>query len=327
TWADEEVDLVTGQTWKTSTAKEEIFDGKAFSTYPRTDQPFMKDWDEPQNIQLGYTPVLGLDYAHVLQTFASIGQVWNYDDNASSYVDDTSEANTPEGTAFSAFASTPAADDLLYVGLGNKFTQLDFFFATVGSGSPGFTWEYYNGSSWASFTPSDTTSSFVQNGVVSFSVPANWQKTSVNSSDSLYFVRVKIDGAFSTPPTVYQIIPRHVVSNNLTLRNIRWDEDGKVNFMNNDVPSGVMNLAVGYRYGYSSTPTLVDELSAIYVSIRAFVYVTGGSFDDVTSAQLGSKNVGVGEPYINMRESLQQLKDRRSEILRLLGERVDIVIG
>lgn len=328
TWADKEVEETTKRNWGTPTAYSQYFDGRAHKDYPTTDMPFVSDWDAPEYLVLDKTPVTGVNYIHIIQNNQPLSACYQYDNSEATYEDDTTEANSAEGTAFNPFATTPAANDIIYVGCSFKFTKANFIFSTVGVGAPTFTWSYWNGSSWTSFTPTtDGTSSFTSNGMVQFSLPANWTKVSVNSSTAYYWVRALIDGTFTTPPTLYNIVLKDVIADTVSLKEVDWEDWGKLSFTNYSIPNGTRNILINYNHGYTTTPDLIAELSAIYVGIRAFVYITGGSFDDVTSASLGSKSVSVGEPYINMREALKMLKDRAKEILRLVGQRYDIEVG
>ncbi|KKM74418.1 hypothetical protein LCGC14_1400490 [marine sediment metagenome] len=104
--------------------------------------------------------------------------------------------------------------------------------------------------------------------------------------------------------------------------------EGEIVFLGDTVPYGFANIRVSYTYGIASDDArvnLVQELATILAGIRAFVSVSGGTFDDVTSYTLGSKSVSVGEPWVNLREAITQFKARKDEILRLLGGRLDMV--
>lgn len=322
TWSDAEVNEITKRNWGAPQAFSEYFDGRRTSTYPTTDNPFMSDWDAPDSLCLDKTPITGINYVYILENNKPIDYLFNYDSSLGTYTDNTDEANTGEGTAFSSFASTPASGDVLYIGCSLKFYRANFRFAVLATGSPTFTWQYYNGS-WTTFTPTDNTSSFTANGEATWNVLGDWTKVAVNSQ-SLYWIRISISGAFTTSPTIYHLALKDVVSDSVALSAVEWESWGKISFPGYSIPDGTRNLLINYNHGYSTTPALVQELSAVHASIRALVYITGGSFDDVTSAQLGSKSVSVGEPYMNMREALNMLKMRSKELLRLLGERYDV---
>lgn len=84
-------------------------------------------------------------------------------------------------------------NDVLYIGLDNKFDEIQFIFSTPSSHSifqTTETWEYWNGS-WISFSPADDTNGFRQNGSLRFGNGglAGWATTTVNSITK-YFVRV-----------------------------------------------------------------------------------------------------------------------------------------
>ena len=133
TWADSEVDKSTGQYWGTPISVTEYFSSEKTNTYPHTDRPFADDWDSADYLVMKKVPITGVNYVWILTENLLAGQVWSYDDNLATYTDNTDEANSVEGTAFDAFADTPAANDILYVGASQKFHKLLFLFATLGS--------------------------------------------------------------------------------------------------------------------------------------------------------------------------------------------------
>ena len=119
---------------------------------------------------------------------------------------DVSESvNDPYNTTFpTAFtAASPSADDSFYIGSDNKFTFLYFNFETVGSGLTGV-WEYYNGSTWSTLTVTDATTGFTQNGVITFSSPADWFDISI-SEQIAFWVRFRLTATGGTSPALKYI--------------------------------------------------------------------------------------------------------------------------
>lgn len=142
------------------------------------------------------------DLISVLDFVLVIGKVFSTA-NDTSFTDNTTEARLNGGTTFTLFP-TPATGDRTYYGSSIKFTQLVFAFGTVGTTAT-YVWEYWNGSAWSTLTVSDGTTNFTTNGTVSWTAPANWATTSVNST-TLYWVRVRFTGsAPATNPLVNSV--------------------------------------------------------------------------------------------------------------------------
>ena len=80
-------------------------------------------------------------------------------------------------------------------------------------------------------------------------------------------------------------------------------------------PVGLQNVRVDIDYGFDSVPADIAELASILVAMRFLVEQMGGTFDDVTSYTMGSKTVGVGEPYVNIRATVERLEKRADRII------------
>lgn len=332
TRASARLDEITGRKWSTSTYTEYL-DGKARLGYPRTDRPFMSDRAEYDSINLKYWPVQSLQEIHFLNrhlnTWSSV-----LSDDGGSFTDNTSEANEVGGTAFDVLASTPASNDALYLGLPYKFLGAVTTLQTLGvdGGSLAVTWEYYNGSTWASLSnvTAGTTGSddFTASGKVTWDLPSAWTKTTVNGSNSLYFVRARLSaGSYSTAPTMWESYPdpNSVLQNEVSLRNVDFERWGELTFLNETISDGIRNIRVKYVAGVTSADEeyqLGYDLEVLLAALMCAVSITGGSFDDETSLKLGEKQVTIGESYVNVAEVVKQLQTEITELKRLLGERV-----
>lgn len=331
--AEYEVEILTGKTYDTPTSVTEYFDGSknVWLNYPTTDEPYMKDYDRPDFITLHYIPVTEITKVYFLDRGRGWSNVSSYDGSA--YTDNTSYANDVASTTFYVFSTLAKADDIIYFGSSNKFLGIITNLTTVGVSNDEFVvWEYYNGSSWVTFTPTDTTSgakSFTASGKFTWSMLANWNKTTVNSSTSLYFVRARIEsGNFTTVPIADEITldQDSAIDTEISIKSIDFTPQGRLTFLDNPLSSGVRNIRVDYKYGSNSVPSLIKELTALLVSVRAYAAVTGGSYDAMTSYTLGSKAVTIGEQYVNVREVVNQFQDRISRLLNIIGERVDLEV-
>lgn len=107
-----------------------------------------------------------------------------------------------------------------------------------------------------------------------------------------------------------------------------WWDHGKIQLITTSIPAGPgkKKVKVYYTYGYASVPRLIKSLSAVIAAIMAFVNLTGGSYDEITSYTLGPKSVSVGEPYMNMREAIKRLTERKERLLNQVGREFRTVV-
>jgi hypothetical protein len=116
--------------------------------------------------------------------------------------------------------TTPAADDStgdvpiftnngdeLYVGLSEPFDYVYFLLSTSASSDISPTWEYWNGSAWQTLEiTKNPTYDFTSSGRIEFIPPSDWQLTSVNGSENLYYLKVKRTAtSVTTTPIASQI--------------------------------------------------------------------------------------------------------------------------
>lgn len=123
-----------------------------------------------------------------------------------SFVDNSTEARLEGGTTFKLFQGPTQSNDEAYFGMTQKFERLRFDFGTPGveNTTITLTWEFWNGSSWTSLTPTDGTTKFTANGAVSWTISSltGWVANSVNSA-TRYWIRVRFTaGSWTTNPLV-----------------------------------------------------------------------------------------------------------------------------
>ena len=324
--ADAQIDKLTGQRWTTPTSKVEYRSGRKSLTYPTTDNPYMADWDAPDFIVLNDFPVTKITNAYFLNDPLMVEKVYNYDDSASTYTEYTKEANSSSESPFTLFAATPAADDLVYIGSSQMFLGLNVVLSTDGTGSPSISWEYYNGTAWTTMTTSETdsgSSSFTASGKFTWTHPYAWAKTSVNGVTA-YWVRAKVATGYTVAPICATFTIRDSIASTLEPRNLNYSSNGILTFHGIDVPNGTNNIRIDYYYGYDTTPDYITELSTLIASLQAFIFLTGGSYDNATSYVLGSKTVTIGQQYVNIREVLDQFNKRIDSILSMIGKRAHV---
>ena len=328
TVSDDEVDLVTNRKWDAATSIVEYRNGRKSLGYPTTDEPYQGDWDRPDFIVLEDGPVTKIDAVYFLERPQAVSNFFNYDDTGSAYTDYTDNVNSSSEDTFTLFAAVPAASDAVYIGSGNIFLGLDVNLSTVGTGSPVIDWEYWNGTAWVDLTETDTdtgASTFEASGEFTWSYPYGWATTSVNSETN-YWIRGVVSTGFTIAPICATMTIRDSVSQTLEPRNYQYENWGQMWFNDVDVPNGTRNIRIDYNYGSAATPTYITDLSILYAAVRAYVNLSGGSYDDATSYSLGSKSVTIGEVYVNIREVISQFKARIKEILDGIGRRSSVVV-
>jgi hypothetical protein len=321
--ADDEVDALTGKKWDGPTDVTEYFDGLRTLDYPHTDQLYAQINRAWEGIDLRKKDVTQVKAVYFLHD-AVVGQAWNYDANLATYTDVTDNTNDTTEDEFTIFAAVPAAGDLFYIGVGEKFLGIITSLTQVGTGTPAIVWEYYNGSTWAALTTTEVdenTATFEGTGRLTWEMPSSWEETTINSSDSLYFVRARLTTGYTIAPVCNSLAVKDVISSVIAPRSYKYDSWGRLVFTSDIVQDGIQNIRVDYSYGQETTPALISELTSVVVGIRAFVSITGGGYDDATSYSLGSKQVSIGEAYVNIREVLSQLTKRRNDLLNLFGSR------
>jgi uncharacterized phage protein gp47/JayE len=118
-----------------------------------------------------------------------------------SYQNISDECNLPFGSAVALAPTT--IGEATYVGAVDKFPMLWIQLLQVGIGGNGV-WEYWNGSAWVTLTATDNTNKLTATGALTFTPPADWLASKVNSV-FCFWVRFRLTGTFSTMPTTYHI--------------------------------------------------------------------------------------------------------------------------
>lgn len=325
--ADDEIDLLTGRKWDTATNITEYYSGRASSDYPTTDEPFQEDWDAPDFLVLDQTRVTKVNAIYFLNKPQPIAMFYNYDDGSATYTDKTDYINYTTEAPFNLFDDSPASNDYVYIGSEYTFLGLDVNLSTVGVGASTIDWEYYNGTTWTDITETETdtgSSTFTASGKFTWTYPYGWTKTAVNGY-TYYWIRGKLTDNYTTDPIVSTMTILDSVSEVLEPRQWLLRSSGIVKFMDIEIPNGSNNVRVDYTYGQATTPGYITELAILIAAIKAYVNLSGGSYDDATSYTLGSKSVTIGEVYVNIREVIDQYKKRVKEILDMVGRRTDLL--
>lgn len=120
-------------------------------------------------------------------------------------------------------------NDSIYVGESSSFFSLQVALATPSSANISAVFQFWNGSTWVTFVPTDGTAGFTRNGNIEFNkdalIAAGWVANSVNSV-SKYYIRIqRTENTIVTPPTEDTIILADGIQN-------QWDPDGLITVQN-----------------------------------------------------------------------------------------------
>ena len=145
----------------------------------------------------------------IASTGGALDRVWQFEDPAT-FVDETTDANSATAADWTIFPATESVGDYVAIGSEAPFASLTLTNTGgtqgVDGGSLAVAWEYWDGAAWTALTGvTDGTTGFtavVGVQTVTFTQPANWATTELNSTGGqLYYVRCRITaGDYSTNP-------------------------------------------------------------------------------------------------------------------------------
>lgn len=219
--------------------------------------------------------------------------IWVFDNSAGAYIDNSIEARSPTGTAFSIFADTA---DFLYIGLENRFDLAIFFLAA--NGSIGLrTWQYYDGNSWNTFVPG-TEYDFSGDGAERFDRLINWNAflftaTSPHAAtppDNItrYWIRCQV-ASVTTAPTVNRVVLREYAA-----------------YATADDVANILQL--GYKFASDTIPTKHVVEDYIHNAQSQIDFLTRKSW---------RPNIAYDEEHEFNRSGFQTIKNYPTNILEL----------
>jgi len=133
----------------------------------------------------------------------AVDHAWSYNANTATYTDETSDINDNIASDVQAPPiQTITEGDALYIGRSKVFNQVLIQTGTLGSYSGiSIVWEYWNGLAWTTLPGiSDGTNGFTKLvGTVSWGIPSDWVKYSVNGKN-YYWVRAR--AVFGAAPSI-----------------------------------------------------------------------------------------------------------------------------
>jgi len=328
TQAQAEVELVTGKTWDTLSDQTDYFKGWRRYDYPVTEGPYDVAYVQNDRVACKRYPIQDVYNVYMMNKPTTFNYVLN---QSASFTDITSDASSIIESPVTLFDSSPLSGYAVYFGSLDRFFGIEIDLKTVGVGTPTVTWQFYNGTTWETFTPTENiadVAEFKASGRLQWKFLAGWEKTTVDGNEA-FFVRAVYgvsSGTYSTVPVVSAFSTRDRALRILEPSDYNWETNGIIYLTNQQLLSGDLNIRVDYYLGAETVPEYIQELNILYASVNAYVQTSGGSYDAATSYSLGSKSITVGEQYVNIREVIDQYKKRISEILDAIGRRFNISV-
>lgn len=210
-------------------------------------------------------------------------------DDGGTFTDDTTDVNDAGANDVAVFPTTEAANDAFYYGdVNHAFAGINVDIGTAGvdtAGSPVVRWEYWNGAAWVNLATAhaliDGTNggnfAYEQDGFVTWALPTDWVKTTVNGT-SAFWVRSRLhSGAYDTTnPLVTQAFLLRLNSGHGPaapahgyLTNVSWNA-GTVSAGNNDTILNIINVTRGE--GTSVTITQAVNADDVAVALTNGLY-------------------------------------------------------
>lgn len=210
-------------------------------------------------------------------------EVWVFNTNATSYTDETTDANDAGAGDVALNIATHTTGDIVYFGHQDQFGSIEMTISTPDAGSPVIVWEYWDGGSWTALASViDGTAAFTVDNVwdvgmssiskISYTWPSDWATTTVNGGSALYFVRARYTTAGTAGALADQIWANTVGSGSALLYNSSWDVDDSAFNAN----AHAENTAHGIQHDAS---TSINYNSLIFSGNDADVHFTPASGD------------------------------------------------
>jgi hypothetical protein len=126
------------------------------------------------------------------------------------FVDDTADANDIGTADVAILPATPVAtEDHFYIGMPATFADVTLETTTAAAGTYTLVWEYWDGAMWSALADVAGDDQLAATGhqFVSWTVPEDWEASSVDSVGPFFYVRVavSVDTSFSAVPVATRI--------------------------------------------------------------------------------------------------------------------------
>jgi hypothetical protein len=97
---------------------------------------------------------------------------------------------------------------------------------------------------------------------------------------------------------------------------ITLDSEAEVSTFESDVDP--KQITIAYTYGYASVPAIVKKATANIAARSLLIQQVGGTYDDLTSFSVPEMTASLGEPWTQIRETVQRLTDEWRNIFPYL---------
>jgi len=108
-----------------------------------------------------------------------------------------------------------------------------------------------------------------------------------------------------------------------------FKDTGKIWIYSGKIPYGdnKKKVKIVYNAGTETVPRVIQKLTSVIAGIHALVYQMGGTYNDVTSYTLPEGiSVSLGEPYTQIRETLNRLEKERDRLFKMIGREIRVVV-
>jgi hypothetical protein len=157
-------------------------------------------------VDLGRVSAQGNAFVNTRQPeqFVTLADTRYFDNSTTTYnIHTTNAASAASHDFIPVLTANGTANDIWYFGAESPIARLRFFEGKNSQLTPAagaVTWEYWNGTSWTALSgvtvTRGTTASFL--GIVSWTIPTDSARTTVDTSASLHFVRARITTGHTT---------------------------------------------------------------------------------------------------------------------------------
>lgn len=167
-------------------------------------------------------------------------------------------------------------DDKLLVGYAEPFADINFILSTAAVGKS-VAIEYWNGTAWAALIARDDTNGLKQNGLVTFTPPADWAKTAQNGSRPKWWVRFVVSGS-GTSPVASRIFGDNWLASDGANNCRGWDATSPT----------ILNKGLG-ELEYNPTPPATATAKFRYQARTTGMWAHNAIFGNPSNVQLGER--------------------------------------
>jgi len=137
-----------------------------------------------------------------------------FDNSAGTYTSGTENLTSRLTANVLTLSAMEATVDFVYFGCDTMFRGVYLNVGSANAVASVLAATYWDGAAWTGLTETDGTASggatLAIDNSLTWTLPTDWAKTSVNGSNSLFFVRFNVTGTLTTPTTLIEAIPLSV---------------------------------------------------------------------------------------------------------------------